>query len=157
MNHYDFPIKTAQLYLFAFLVAGALGTFFGGPLADRFGRKNVILYSFIISTPLTILMPFVSPIFAFALLLLIGFVIMTSFSVTVIFAQELFPGKVGTMAGLTVGFAFGMGAVGSVALGAIADSIGIVMMIKLVNFLPILGIIACCLPSDRTLKNWYTE
>ena len=157
MNHYDFPIKTAQLYLFAFLVAGALGTFFGGPLADRFGRKNVILYSFIISTPLTILLPFVSPIFAFALLLLIGFVIMTSFSVTVIFAQELFPGKVGTMAGLTVGFAFGMGAVGSVALGAIADSTGIIMMIKLVNFLPILGIIACCLPSDRTLKNWYTE
>lgn len=157
MTRYDFPIKTAQLFLFIFLVAGALGTLFGGPLADRFGRKNVILYSFIISTPLTILMPFVSPIFAFILLLLVGFVIMTSFSVTVIFAQELFPGKVGTMAGLTVGFAFGMGAVGSIALGAIADSIGIIMMIKLVNFLPILGIVACLLPSDKKLKTWYAD
>lgn len=157
MNQYHFLIKTAQLYLFAFLVAGALGTFFGGPLADRFGRKNVILYSFVISTPLTILLPFVPPIFAFVLLLLIGFVIMTSFSVTVIFAQELFPGKVGTMAGLTVGFAFGMGAVGSVALGAIADNIGIIMMIKLVNLLPIFGILASYLPSDQTLKKWYAE
>lgn len=155
IHHYDFPIKTAQLFLFAFLAAGALGTFFGGPLADRFGRKNVILYSFVCSMPLTMFMPYVSPIIAFILLLLIGFIIMTSFSVTVIFAQELFPGKVGTMAGLTVGFAFGMGAVGSVALGAIADSLGIIMMIKLVNLLPILGIIACCLPSDNTLKKWY--
>lgn len=157
MNHYHFPIKTAQLYLFAFLVAGALGTLFGGPLADRIGRKNVILYSFVISTPLTILMPFVTPVLSFILILMIGFVIMTSFSVTVIYAQELFPGKVGTMAGLTVGFAFGMGAVGSVALGAIADHIGIIMMIKLVNLLPILGIIAFCLPSDQKLKQWYVN
>lgn len=157
MNRYEFPIKTAQLFLFAFLVAGALGTLFGGPLADRFGRKNIILYSFIISTPLAIIMPFVSHIFAFVLLLLIGFVIMTSFSVTVIFAQELFPGKVGTMAGLTVGFAFGMGAVGSVALGAIADNIGILMMIKLVNFLPILGLLAYFLPSDQKLKTLHAE
>lgn len=155
IEQYHFVIKTAQLYLFAFLAAGALGTFFGGPLADRFGRKNVILYSFIISTPLTIIMPFLSPILAFVFLLVIGFTIMTSFSVTVIFAQELFPGKVGTMAGLTVGFAFGMGAVGSVVLGAIADSVGMNMMIKLVNFLPILGIIAIWLPSDITLKKWY--
>ena len=73
------------------------------------------------------------------------------------FVQELFPGKVGTMAGLTVGFAFGMGAVGSVALGAIADSIGIIMMIKLVNLLPILGILACCLPSDKKIKTWYQD
>lgn len=155
IENYDFPIKTAQLYLFAFLAAGALGTFFGGPLADRFGRKNVILYSFIISTPLTIIMPFMSPIIAFALLLIIGFIIMTSFSVTVIFAQELFPGKVGTMAGLTVGFAFGMGAVGSIALGVIADAIGMSMMIKLVNILPILGLLAIWLPSDSQLKKWF--
>jgi FSR family fosmidomycin resistance protein-like MFS transporter len=115
----------------------------------------VILYSFIISTPLTIALPFMSPILAFVLLLVIGFVIMTSFSVTVIFAQELFPGKVGTMAGLTVGFAFGMGAVGSVALGAIADMLGIVTMIRMVSLLPILGILAISLPSDNALKKWY--
>lgn len=82
---------------------------------------------------------------------------MSSFSVTVIYAQELVPGKVGTMAGLTVGLAFGMGAIGSVSLGAIADIIGIESMIKLVGFLPLLGIISILLPTDLTLKKWYTE
>lgn len=82
---------------------------------------------------------------------------MTSFSVTVIYAQELFPGKVGTMAGLTVGFAFGMGAVGSVALGIAADFIGIASTIKWIGFLPLLGIFTLMLPSDTVLKRWHQE
>lgn len=152
-----FTIRSAQIFLFAFLAAGAVGTFFGGPLADRFGRKNVILFSFATSAPLTALLPFVPPTAAFILLLFAGFIIMSSFSVTVIYAQELVPGKVGTMAGLTVGLAFGMGAIGSVSLGAIADIIGIAAMIKIVGLLPLLGIISMLLPSDLMLKKWYTE
>lgn len=154
IKEYNFTIQHAQLFLFAFLAAGALGTFFGGPLADRFGRKNVIIYSFVFSMPFTLALPYVNPGLAFIFLLLIGFIIMTSFSVTVIYAQELFPGKVGTMAGLTVGFAFGMGALGSVALGALADIIGIALMIKIVCLLPIIGIIAYKLPADYLLKQW---
>ncbi|MGE7602189.1 MFS transporter [Peribacillus sp. NPDC097675] len=150
-----FTIKAAQIFLFAFLAAGAVGTFFGGPLADRFGRKNVILFSFAASAPLTALLPFVPPTAAFILLLAAGLIIMSSFSVTVIYAQELVPGKVGTMAGLTVGLAFGMGAIGSVSLGAIADIIGIAAMIKIVGFLPLLGIISMMLPSDLMLKKWH--
>lgn len=152
-----FTIKSAQIFLFTFLAAGAVGTFFGGPLADRIGRKNVILFSFVASAPLTALLPFVPPTAAFILLLAAGFIIMSSFSVTVIYAQELVPGNVGTMAGLTVGLAFGMGAIGSVSLGAIADMIGITAMIKIVGFLPLLGIISLFLPSDFMLKKWYAE
>ncbi|RFU69932.1 MFS transporter [Bacillus sp. V59.32b] len=157
IGEYSFTIKTAQFFIFAFLAAGALGTFVGGPLADRFGRKKVILFSLVGSAPITILVPFASPTATFILLLISGFIIMTSFSVTVVYAQELVPGKVGTMAGLTVGLAFGMGAVGSVALGSIADSIGISSMIKMVGFLPLLGMIGFFLPSDKTLKKWYPK
>ena len=124
-------------------------------MADRIGRKNVILFSFAASTPLTALLPFVPKGFALILLVIIGFIIMTSFSVTVIYAQELVPGKVGTMAGLTVGLAFGMGAIGSVSLGAIADVIGIPSMMKIVGFLPLLGFLSMLLPSDTTLKKWH--
>ncbi|MDQ0217290.1 MFS transporter [Peribacillus cavernae] len=157
IGQYSFSIKTAQLYLFAFLAAGALGTFFGGPLADRFGRKKVILLSLVGSAPITILLPFVSPAAAFILLLVSGFIIMTSFSVTVVYAQELVPGKVGTMAGLTVGLAFGMGAIGSVALGSLADLIGINSTIKMVGLLPLLGLMSFFLPSDETLRKWYPK
>ncbi len=157
IQEHAFSIKSAQIFLFAFLAAGAVGTFFGGPLADRFGRKNIILLSFILSAPLTALLPFVPSIPSFVLLLLIGFVIMTCFSVTDIYAQELVPGKVGTMAGLTVGLAFGMGAVGSVALGAIADKIGISSMIEIVGFLPLIGLLGLLLPSDKVLAEWNKE
>lgn len=157
IEQHSFTIKAAQIFLFAFLAAGAVGTFFGGPLADRFGRRNVILFSFAASAPLTALLPFVPPTAAFIVLLAAGFIIMSSFSVTVIYAQELVPGKVGTMAGLTVGLAFGMGAIGSVSLGAIADIIGIASMIKIVGFLPLLGIISIMLPTDSMLKKWHAE
>ena len=151
---YSFTIKQAQIFLFTFLVAGALGTFFGGPLADRFGKKLIILLSMIISAPLTILIPFVPPAAAFCLLLLAGFTLMSSFSVTVVYAQELVPGKIGTMAGLTVGLAFGMGAIGSIAIGRSADLIGISNTMILTGFLPLLGLLTLLLPSDQKLNEW---
>ncbi|HWO74908.1 MAG TPA: MFS transporter [Bacillus sp. (in: firmicutes)] len=146
---YDFQIKTSQIYLFAFLGAGALGTFFGGPLADRFGKKNIISASIIMTIPLALLLPHVDPVFAFILLVFIGFILMTSFSVTVVYAQELVPGRIGLMSGLTVGLAFGLGAIGSVALGNIADMIGLEMMMISISFLPILGLITFLLPKNE--------
>src|SRR5699024_3459253 len=114
-------ISTAQIYIFAFLFSGAVGTFLGGPLADGFGKKIVILLSLIIPAPFTLLLPFVNSVLAFILLILIGVCLMSSFSVSVVYAQELIPGKVGTMSGLTVGLAFGMGAIGSVVFGSLID------------------------------------
>lgn len=154
IDKYGLTIKEAQMFLFAFLVAGAFGTFFGGPLADRFGKKNIIFLSMILTAPLSVFIPFAPPVAAFILLLAGGFLLMSSFSVTVVYAQELVPGKIGTMAGLTVGLAFGMGAIGSVGLGYLADLIGLQDMIITVGFLPLLGIITLFLPSDAALAEW---
>jgi FSR family fosmidomycin resistance protein-like MFS transporter len=154
IHQYGMTIKQAQLFLFAFLVAGAVGTFFGGPLSDRFGKKRIISISMLATLPFSLLLPFVPAVIAFVFLLLTGFILMTSFSVTVVYAQELVPGKIGTMSGLTVGLAFGMGAVGSVGLGYIADLIGMPTMISFIGVLPLLGLTAFLLPSDKTVREW---
>ncbi|MED4229133.1 MFS transporter [Neobacillus cucumis] len=152
IKEYAFSIKESQVFLFAFLVSGAVGTFFGGPLSDRFGKKNIISFSMLATVPFSVIIPHVPPTLAFIFLVLTGFILMTSFSVTVVYAQELVPGKIGTMSGLTVGLAFGMGAIGSVGLGSIADWIGLQSMITWLGFLPLLGLIAFLLPSDQKVR-----
>jgi MFS family permease len=154
IKEYALTIKQSQLFLFAFLVSGAVGTFFGGPLSDRFGKKTIISISMLATVPFSILIPYVSPTLAFIFLIFTGFILMTSFSVTVVYAQELVPGKIGTMSGLTVGLAFGMGAIGSVGLGYIADWIGLQSMIRWLGVLPLLGLIAFLLPSDKKVWEW---
>ncbi|MCM3766471.1 MFS transporter [Neobacillus niacini] len=154
IKEYALTIKESQLFLFAFLVAGAFGTFFGGPLADRFGKKSVISFSMLATVPFSILIPNVPQVVAFILLILTGFILMTSFSVTVVYAQELVPGKIGLMSGLTVGLAFGMGAIGSVGLGLIADLIGLQSMIIALGVLPLIGLTAFLLPADQKVREW---
>ncbi len=149
MDQYQFPIFQAQIYLFIFLAAGALGTFFGGPLADRFGKKTVIMSSMIIAAPITAFLPYANSLLSLLLLFLSGFILMSSFSVTVVYAQELVPNKIGTMAGLTVGLAFGMGAIGAIVIGSMADSFGLELTIKLLGFLPFLGLLSLFLPQDK--------
>ena len=157
IKEYALTIKQSQIFLFAFLVSGALGTFLGGPLADRFGKKTVISFSMLGTLPLSILLPYVPPLVAFIILMLTGFILMTSFSVTVVYAQELVPGKIGTMSGLTVGLAFGMGAIGSVGLGYLADLISLQTMITWLGMLPILGLTAFLLPSDHKVAEFNTK
>src|SRR5699024_6792814 len=122
IDSFTISIAKAQLFIFTFLFSGAIGTFIGGPLADRFGKRNVILLSFIVPVPLALLLPFVGYYIALLLLGLIGLFLLSSFSVAVVYAQELIPGKVGTMSGLIVGFAFGMGAIGAVVFGTVIDA-----------------------------------
>ncbi|QCJ41866.1 MFS transporter [Bacillus sp. S3] len=154
IKEYSLTIKESQIFLFAFLVSGAVGTFFGGPLSDRFGKKNIISFSMLATVPFSILIPYVPSTVAFFFLILTGFILMTSFSVTVVYAQELVPGKIGTMSGLTVGLAFGMGAIGSVGLGYLADLIGLQSMITWLGVLPLLGLIAFLLPTDQKIWEW---
>ncbi|PKH10427.1 MFS transporter [Planomicrobium sp. MB-3u-38] len=151
METYGLTIQQGQLYIFLFLGVGAAGTFFGGPLADKIGRKNVIVMSLAVPIPLALILPYM-PLYAVLLLLgLIGFFIMLSFSVTVVYAQELVPSKIGTMAGLTVGLAFGMGAIGGVVIGILMDSIGVYETMVVVSFLPLLGLVGLGLPKDRKI------
>lgn len=154
IDHYEFTIAASQMYTFTFLFMGAIGTFFGGPLADRFGKRNMIIISLIVPVPLALCLPHVGPIIAIILLAFIGFLLMSSFSVTVVYAQELIPGKVATMSGLIVGLAFGMGTIGSVALGSLIDAVGLTPTMLVISFIPLLGALTYWLPSDQKVSRW---
>lgn len=154
---YGITIAKAQIYTFSFLLMGAVGTFLGGPFADRFGKRNVIIFSIVAPTPFAILLPFMNEVVAIILLCLIGLFLMSGFSVSVVYAQELIPGKIGTMSGLIVGLAFGMGAIGAVILGSLIDWIGLTSTIVIVSLLPLLGFIAFYLPKDEEVRTMYEQ
>lgn len=152
IQEYGVTIAQSQTFIFVFLVTGAIGTFMGGPLADRFGKKVVIMASLLVPAPLTLLLPFVGPFVALILIGIIGMLILSSFSVAVVYAQEMVPGKIGTMSGLIVGLAFGMGAVGSVFFGSLIDNIGLTPTMIIVSFLPLLGLLTFLLPTDDKIS-----
>ncbi|MBC8081534.1 MAG: MFS transporter [Gorillibacterium sp.] len=154
IEHLGVSENAAQYFLFAFLGAGAAGTFCGGPLADRFGKRNVLFFSMLGSVPFTLILPYAPPIVAFGLLLIIGFILLSSFSVSVVYAQELIPGRIGTVSGLITGMAFGLGAVGAVALGRMIDLTSLYLVMRVCAFLPLLGLITFLLPSDQKLRAW---
>ncbi|EGL84146.1 major facilitator superfamily MFS_1 [Caldalkalibacillus thermarum TA2.A1] len=157
IEEYQLTIRQSQVYIFLFLAAGAIGTFTGGPLADRFGKRNVLFFSMMGSAPLALWLPHAGPVTAYVLMTLIGFIILSSFAVVVVYAQELLPGKIGTVSGLIVGLAFGMGAIGSVALGWVADLVGLKLTMIGVACLPLVGLLTFLLPSDRKIREWYAQ
>jgi FSR family fosmidomycin resistance protein-like MFS transporter len=147
IDHFHVAVRSAQIMLFAFLGAVALGTIFGGPLGDRFGRKIVIWVSILGILPFTLLLPHATLFWTVTLSLPIGFVLASAFPAIVVYAQELMPGKTGTVAGLFFGFAFGMGGVGAAALGALADATSIEFVYRVCAWLPTLGLLAVLLPK----------
>lgn len=149
---YGISVERGQLFIFIFMALGVVGTFFGGPLSDKFGRKNIILLSVIAPIPFCLALPFVPLYVALLFLMIIGALIMISFTVTVVYAQELVPSKIGTMAGLTVGVAFGMGAIGSVIIGIVMDTMGIRFTMIAVSILTVLLFVAFLLPKDAVGK-----
>ncbi|PWA13476.1 MFS transporter [Pueribacillus theae] len=157
IGDYGLSIKQAQIYIFIFMIAGVIGTFSGGPLADRFGKRNIILLSLIGAAPIAFILPHVSLIFVAPLVFLIGFIITSSFSVSVVYAQELLPKKVGMASGLTVGLAFGMGAIGAVFFGTLADLTSMKFVMIFVSLLPLLGFLSLFLPSDEKVRELSVE
>ena len=147
IQKFSLSIRSAQLHLFLFQFAVAAGTLIGGPVGDRIGRKYVILISILGVAPLTLLLPHVGLVGTTVLSVFIGVILASAFSAILVYAQELIPGKVGMIAGLFFGFAFGMGALGSAALGKLADLTSIAHVYRLTAFLPLLGMIAGLLPN----------
>lgn len=137
----------AQVYLFYFLGAAAVGTLLGGIFGDKFGRKFVIWFSILGATPFTLMLPYVDQHWTAILIVLIGLIISSAFPAILVFAQELLPKKIGMVSGLFYGFAFGMGGLASAILGHIADQTGIEYVYKICSFLPLIGLIAYFLPN----------
>ena len=149
MHRFELSVRSAQLYLAVFLLAIAAGTFFGGPVGDRIGRKYVIWFSILGVAPFTLLLPYANLLWTCVLSVFIGFILSSAFSAILVYAQELLPGKVGTIAGLFFGLAFGIAGIAAAVLGRIVDANGIEYVYHVCSFLPLLGIIAWFLPSDK--------
>ena len=147
IEKFDLSVASSQLYLFLFLGAVAAGTFFGGPIGDRIGRKQVIWFSILGVAPFSLLLPHVGLFWTGVLSMVIGFILASAFSAIVVFAQELLPGNVGLIAGLFFGLMFGFGGIGGALLGYLADLHGIEQVFLLCSFLPLLGILTALLPS----------
>jgi MFS transporter, FSR family, fosmidomycin resistance protein len=147
MQRFDLPTQTAQSYLFVFLAAAAAGTFIGGPVGDRFGRRTVIWGSILGVLPFTLMLPYVGLTATIILSVVIGLVISSAFSAILVYAQELMPGRVGMVSGLFFGLAFGMGGVGAAVLGEIADWTSIEFVYRICSYLPLIGLLTVFLPS----------
>ena len=154
MERFAITAQNAQIHLFFFLGAVALGTLVGGPVGDRFGRKYVIWVSILGVLPFTLLLPHVDLFWTSVLSVVIGLILSSAFSAILVYATELVPGKVGMIAGLFFGFAFGMGGIGAAALGELADMTSIDYVYKVASFLPAIGLLTMFLPNieRRTLK-----
>ena len=154
MERFAITAQNAQIHLFFFLGAVALGTLVGGPVGDRFGRKYVIWVSILGVLPFTLLLPHVDLFWTSVLSVVIGLILSSAFSAILVYATELVPGKVGMIAGLFFGFAFGMGGLGAAVLGWLADATSIEFVYRICAFLPAIGLLTVFLPNlhRRTAK-----
>jgi len=149
IEKFDLSVASSQLHLFLFLGAVAAGTFFGGPIGDRIGRKAVIWFSILGAAPFTLAMPYLDLFWTSVLSVIIGFILASAFSAIVVYAQELVPGNVGMIAGVFFGLMFGFSGIAAAALGHLADLRGIEYVYLLCSFMPLLGVLAIFLPSTE--------
>jgi FSR family fosmidomycin resistance protein-like MFS transporter len=147
MQKFHLSVQNAQLHLFLFLGAVAAGTFAGGPIGDRFGRKPVIWFSILGAFPFALLLPYANLFWTGVLSVVIGIILASAFSAILVYAQELLPGRVGMVSGMFFGFSFGLGGLGAAALGQIADWSSIDTVYHVCSFLPLIGLLTAFLPD----------
>src|SRR5881398_3214795 len=152
MNKFHLTVQNAQLHLFLFLGAVAAGTFIGGPVGDRVGRKLVIWCSILGVLPFTLILPYANLAWTGILSVVIGLILASAFSAILVYAQELMPGRIGAVSGLFFGFAFGMGGVGAAILGKLADLTSIDFVYHVCAYLPAIGILTAFLPDLGPVK-----
>jgi len=147
MGRFHLSVKSAQLHLALFLGAVAIGTYFGGPVGDKLGRKVVIWWSILGVLPFTLILPYANLFWTGVLSVIIGLILASAFSAILVYGQELMPGRIGMVSGLFFGLAFGLGGVGSAALGKLADRTSIDFVYHICAFLPAIGILTAFLPD----------
>lgn len=153
IHKFGVSIQSAQFHLFVFLGAVAAGTFAGGPIGDRFGRKPVIWFSILGAAPFALMLPYASLFWTGILTVAIGLILSSAFTAILVYAQDLMPGRVGMVAGMFFGFSFGLGGLGAAALGQIADWTSIDTVYRLCSFLPLIGLLTAFLPNiERTRR-----
>ncbi|MGF9563813.1 MFS transporter [Neorhizobium sp. JUb45] len=152
IERFGVTVQQSQLMLFVFLGASALGTVVGGPIGDKFGSKVVIWFSILGVLPFTLAMPFANLPLTIFLSAMVGFIMASSFPAIIVMAQELVPGRVGMIAGVFFGFAFGMGGIAAAVLGLLADAHGIAFVYAICAFLPALGLLTIFLPGKASLR-----
>ncbi|WP_041802145.1 MFS transporter [Rhodopseudomonas palustris] len=147
MQKFGVSTQTSQVYLFMFLGATAVGTFFGGPIGDRIGRRYVIWFSILGVLPFTLLLPYADLMWTAVLSIVIGFILSSAMPAILVYAQELMPHRFGMISGLFFGFSFGAGGIGAAMLGQVADHKGIEFVYQICAFLPAIGLLAMFLPK----------
>jgi FSR family fosmidomycin resistance protein-like MFS transporter len=152
IHKFGVTVQQSQLMLFIFLGAAAVGTVAGGPIGDRFGPKFVIWFSILGVLPFTLALPYANLEWTMVLTGLIGLILASAFPAIVVFAQELVPGRVGMIAGIFFGFAFGMAGIAAAVLGVVADARGIEFVYLVCSYLPLLGLLTIFLPSQRVMR-----
>ena len=152
MHHFGLNAQNAQYHLFIFLFAVAAGTVLGGPIGDKVGRKRVIWFSILGVAPFTLALPHADLFWTSVLSFVIGFILASAFSAILVYAQELVPGRVGTISGLFFGFAFGIAGIGAALMGQLADHYGIEYVYQLCGWLPLMGVITALLPTLKSNK-----
>ena len=149
IEHFHLSVRSSQLHLFVFLASAALGGMLGGPLGDRLGSKYIIWASILGVLPFTLLLPHANLFWTGVLTVPIGLILASAFPAIVVYAQDLLPGRTGTVAGLFFGLAFGMGSIGAAVLGKVADHLGVDAIYQICAFLPLIGLLAAFLPDLR--------
>lgn len=152
LQRFQLPVEQAQFCLFAFLASVAVGTFIGGPVGDRIGRKAVIWISFLGVIPFALMLPHVDLFWTITLSVIIGLIFSSAFAALVVYAQEVVPGRTGMVSGIMFGTMFGVGGIAAAGLGKLADLYGIASVYQACAFLPLLGLATLLMPDTRTAK-----
>ena len=155
IERFDLPVQAAQVQLFIFMAAIAVGTLLGGALTDRIGRRPMIWISILGVLPFTMALPYADLFWTGVLIIIIGLITASAFPAVLVYAHEVMPGRVGLVSGMFFGFAFGLGGLGAAIMGGIADMYGIAVVYKICSFLPILGVVAWFLPDMTKEKERY--